>query len=257
MSVRKCATVLMIVGACLLLAAPVTADWNEGDFYKWVQRPDPDGWDVHFTTEPHILADDFLCTQTMRITDIHFWYSWSEDYVGDITKVHASIHADIPDPDGAGPLFSMPGDELWSKDFIPGVDNVTFRPDGTGDQGFYSPRDDSFTPHDHLGIWQANIFIDPADAFEQLGTPDKPIVYWLDLYVETDLGLAGWKTSLDHWNDDAVYWDEGKWNELIDPETGESLDLAFVITPEPSTVVMLLGAGLIGLLAFVRRWRKK
>jgi hypothetical protein len=62
--------------------------------------------------------------------------------------------------------------------------------------------------------------------------------------------LWGWKTSLDHWNDDAVWSVPGTiWQELRDPATGESLDLAFVITPEPAT----LSALLLGILALCRR----
>ena len=68
----------------------------------------------------------------------------------------------------------------------------------------------------------------------------------------------GWKTSLDHWNDDATYYytidgiDPPYWNELIDPVQGVSLDMAFVITtiPEPSTIVLLMiGTGAL----FIRR----
>jgi len=66
----------------------------------------------------------------------------------------------------------------------------------------------------------------------------------------------GWKTTKARWpdlrwNDDAVFWGEDLqglegWLPLTYP-TGheyapESLDLAFVITPEPVTI-LLLGAG--------------
>ena len=71
--------------------------------------------------------------------------------------------------------------------------------------------------------------------------------------------LFGWKTSADHWNDDSVYGlyttDETTiWQELIDPEFGFSLDQAFVITPEPGTMVMLILGGL-GVLTRRRRRR--
>ena len=66
----------------------------------------------------------------------------------------------------------------------------------------------------------------------------------------------GWKTSLDHWNDDAVFMgSDGLWHEFRDPVTGVSLDMAFVITPEPGTLVLLAAAG-IGLLLFARRRSK-
>ena len=48
----------------------------------------------------------------------------------------------------------------------------------------------------------------------------------------------GWKTSQNHWNDDAVYM-YNQWYELIDPVTQESLDLAFVINNDQVTPVEL------------------
>ena len=83
----------------------------------------------------------------------------------------------------------------------------------------------------------------------------------------------GWKTSQDHFMDDAVFTDvvniDGLypgdvvpggpagatapyWRELIDLRTGESLDLAFVITPEPATMSLLVIGG-IGVLARRRK----
>jgi hypothetical protein len=62
---------------------------------------------------------------------------------------------------------------------------------------------------------------------------------------------------MDHWNDDAVWADSGQgpWNELRypygHPFEGESIDLAFAITPEPATIVLL---GLGGV--FIRRRKK-
>ena len=225
------------------------------------QLPDPDGWDVHFTTAPHILADDFLCTQTGPITDIHFWYSWESDIKDAFTKIHASIHEDLPvgNPDNPHP-YSIPGDLKWEKDFNPAVDNVSTRLYGTGPQGFLTPEE-GYTPDNHQEIWQANLYIDEPEAFvQQAGT-----IYWLDLYIELPIGtqsLAGWKTAdLDrypgqqyvgqHYLDDAVYLhDKGsiiEWRELNDPLDQHSLDLAFVITPEPTSMLLVL-AGIIGLL---------
>ena len=39
------------------------------------------------------------------------------------------------------------------------------------------------------------------------------------------------------------------WRELIDPRTGISLDMAFVITPEPATLALLT----LGAIAVLRR----
>ena len=102
-----------------------------------------------------------------------------------------------------------------------------------------------------------------ANTFHQ----EKDTIYWLQitaLLYETQSPAGAqwdWKTSLDHWNDDAVYWgsqttvpsgshqgwtDLPVYIELFDPQDQEvSLDMAFVITPEPATLALLLAAGLI------------
>ena len=76
--------------------------------------------------------------------------------------------------------------------------------------------------------------------------------------MTVDVGNAaewGWKTSQNHWNDDAVWPSvsalQVTWHELRDPITQESLDLAFVITAEPATLGLLL----LGGLALLRRRR--
>ena len=81
--------------------------------------------------------------------------------------------------------------------------------------------------------------------------------YWLEIHIIPNVvasgepPLFGWKTSLDHWNDDAVFETDVAdiWAELWDPrpeiQPPVSLDMAFVITPEPATLaVLLIGAAL-------------
>jgi hypothetical protein len=74
-------------------------------------------------------------------------------------------------------------------------------------------------------------------------------VYWLDVRAESfdPNAVFGWKTSLDHWNDDAVYWDDTFSpipQELVypagHPMEGQSIDLAFVIVPEPATLARII-----------------
>lgn len=71
---------LTIVG---LLAVPALADWAPGDGHKmhFPQLPDEDGWDVK-ATDPLCLADDWMCSESGEVTDIHFWGSWLDDQVG-------------------------------------------------------------------------------------------------------------------------------------------------------------------------------
>ncbi len=284
-----------------LLALQARADWIVGDPYKmhYPQLPDPDGWDVDFTS-PAVLADDWRCSETGPVSDIHFWISFRSDQAdaGLIKAIHASIHSDVP----ADPVntYSHPGDLLWEYDFNP--DQFTIAGPFTGQEGWYDPVNEDFIRPDHLLYWQINITHIPDPFVQQQGT-----IYWLDLSLSlTTSGVnVGWKTSQDHFNDDAVMavklpgdanddgvvnladlqilgdnwmtggasWAQGDfngdgivnladlqilgdnwgvsgplWKDLHDPITGESLDLAFVITtPEPATLALLaLGGAAMG-----------
>ena len=271
----KSSTALIVLVICVLSAGAL-ADWDPCcpcPGTKWVQLPDPTGWDVRLTS-PRIVADDFICTETGWITDIHFWGSWKGDVVGLIDNIHLSFHADIPE---GGQGYSIPGEELWSRDIDPDdyVDgDVKIREFGTADQGWYDPDPTSgeYLRHDHDTIWQVNIILAEEDWWIQRGTPDNPIVYWLDIQVEVSSPMGaladfGWKTSYEHYGPDDAVWgnlivddldgstvDGIDWIELRDPVfPEESLDMAFVLTgrpiPEPGIIVL---AGL-GLLVLLRR----
>jgi len=290
------ATGLMCV---TLAAAPALADWPNDNPTKWVQLPDREhGLDV-LATFPYpsptpvdfgkILADDFLCTFSGPITDIHIWGSWLNDQVpllpgqtGQLVpaptaaKVKLSIHADIP----VGPTapYSRPGAELWSYIFDPFT--YVARIDGQGTELFYDPNLGGRIIGTDTQIWQYNFVIPQHEAFRQTaGT-----VYWLDVQVapvwdptlQQEMPLFGWKTSFQHWNDDAVFADTngfagpliGSWQELRYPQHpaipehlwGQSIDLAFALTTIPLPAALPAGAvlfaGMFGA-AYIRRLRRK
>ena len=248
---RSTTIALAMVGIVALVVTPVAADWDAGDPHKmhFPQLPDPDGWDVSFL-RPMVLADDWKCTGTGPVSDIHFWLSGRGDLPASlIQEIHVSIHCD--DRTGS---FSKPGDLLWDAVFP--FDTYAVREYGQGEQGWYNPNTGEAVANDHRVIWQANITEIPDPFIQQAGE-----IYWLDLSVVPVVPQPplefGWKTSRDPFEDDAVWMDTGplgtgQWQELRDPLTGESLDLAFVITPEPATVLLL---GLGGALAMLRRRR--
>ena len=242
---------LLVAVVVIAFAAPANADWDPAQPYKWVQFPDLSdaGMDVNASEPYYLLADDFPCTTAGPITDIHIWGSWYQDVLpeGDPNSVvfTLSIHADIPES-VSQTGYSMPGELLWIRTFQPGSFTVQMWEDNLM-EGWFEPPD-IYEPFGDTICWQYNFFIDEADAFYQQGTPDTPVVYWLDVQADPLDADAwfGWKTSIDHWNDDAV-WGYGPepytepWFELRyppgHPYFPESIDLAFVITgeeePEP------------------------
>ena len=195
--------------ADFLIAAEVCEEvvWPDCKMH-FPQLPDPNGWDVFAYYPEYILADDFLCMESGPITDLHFWGSWFfdevpvEPAVGAPFGFHISFHADIPDPDGPGPLYSMPGALLWERDiFYPDFSVEEMPP---SPQGWFEPPSFFIMPN-HERYFRYDIdFVGPF--FEQT----EGTIYWVDIAPIHDPGFFwGWKTSLDHWNDDAVYTEPG------------------------------------------------
>jgi uncharacterized protein (TIGR03382 family) len=131
---------------------------------------------------------------------------------------------------------------------------------GPSQEKFYHPNVDQIIGTD-TQVWQYNFLIPASLAFmQQRGT-----VYWLDVQAlpPTTDTVFGWKTSASpHFRDDATWGDTPfggvptGWQPLIYPPGfplgGQSMNLAFVITPEPA--ITLLGLG--GLAALMRRRRR-
>ena len=216
-----------ILGLVVIMAgASIQADWVPGDGHKmhFPQLPDEQGWDVD-ATQPIVLADDWMCSETGPVEDIHFWGSWRDmdgDRIGDVGQITAfvlSIHADIPasqNPDG----YSKPGETLWELD----VESWTAVPidPPTMEHWLDASHDpDEVVYNDHDAYFQYNIDltqITGIELFEQV----EGTIYWLNISAVLENNLNhrwGWKSSIDHWNDDAVwaYWGELGWIDIIEP----------------------------------------
>jgi hypothetical protein len=219
----------------------------------WIQLPDlePTGMDVYASNQiiipPTVLADDFECTQTGPITKIVIWGSFYRDnhsYQHCYPRFMVSIHEDIPAVPGQ--THSRPGQLRWSKLFGPTGYGCEVYASGLN-EGFYMPCfDHHYEPNADFTCYMYTFTIN-SDHFIQEGTPENPVVYWIDVQAEVlylggtpDL-YFGWKTSVNHWNDDAT-WAIGSdepggdplvWEELRYPNehpyAGESIDMAFAI----------------------------
>ena len=272
---RLCLALVFTVA--LLIAAPAVADWdpqNPSDMaavkMHFPQLPDPNGWDVEISSwdNMHECADDWTCTETGPVTDIHFWTSVQGDgfLPGHIDTIVVTIY----DNDLTGP-FSTPGNALWTRAF--GAGEFTMVEAGQGNQGFADPQLPWWQENDHQLYYQINIDNFPNAFIQQEGE-----VYWLGIYVfwnDPPKAPVGWKTAdvtqypppyTDmHYMDDAVFreFEDGPWIELIDPLNQQSLDFAFVITTQVvptlnqwgllALVLLLLTAGTVVALRLRRR----
>lgn len=174
--------------------------------WKWEQVPDPNGDDIDFVF-PYELADDWICTSTGPIKTICFAYSWQHGFVGNISQIWVRIYSDVPDPDGQGPAYSMPGYIMWDQIFNAMGPDVQFLSGGSGLQGFYDPYQIIYFPQDHVQYYRCRIIIpDPLIFIQTANT-----VYWLSISVFIEgTERCGWKTSADAWNDEAVFFN-GVW----------------------------------------------
>lgn len=208
---------------------------------KWVQWPDttPNGIDVcadrvYIPYYPRLLADDFQCKSSGYITNISLWGSWLHDEVhSNSMYVHLAIYADIP-VNQSQTGYSMPGALLWERSFTAGQFKESVYYNGTS-EWWWDPYSNFLVPNtDHI-IYQYDFSIPQAQAFYQEGSATNPVTYWLGLYVNSSSGAFGWKTSWQHWNDDATYSisESPWWKELRypvgHPYYNRSIDMAFLI----------------------------
>ncbi len=118
-----------------------------------------------------VLADDFRCPTSSLLTDFHIWCSMLGDNQGNpdvdpsrfMTNIVIGMGSDFPDPDGSGPLYSHPSNELRSITLRPG--RFTVRDyvilDLPGKGWWDSARDEPPQWGADTRIWQINGEVDP------------------------------------------------------------------------------------------------
>jgi hypothetical protein len=259
--------VLMLTSLLFFIATGAAAgDWDPGDAALFVQTPNTTstGMDVRISWQlwHYTIADDFSVDRDTGLTDLHIWGSWLNDekpmWGPDDITFWFGIYDDIPAGIG-GKLYSRPGNLLWSSSDVwgNGVSPTSVRLYADNcHEGWLEPGAWVYQPDADQQCWQYNFEFGQSVFNLEAGK-----VYWLSVEAspgdlpppEGGIAQFGWKTSSGGWNDSATYRDPEtlQWKILDppDPLIGAQ-QLAFVITPEPTTM-LLLGVG--GILIRCRR----
>jgi hypothetical protein len=206
----------------------VPCEWNPGDPYKmhYPQLPDTMGWDVE-ASDFLMLADDWRCTESGFVKDIHFWGSFWHGTEVPIAQFDIRIFSDIPASQSYSG-YSMPGEQLCQRTVLDG-EFIATPLVSESSEGWFDPFGATI-PEDHNQYYRYDICLDTNWFYQEAGT-----VYWLGITAVGSDGFWGWKSSQSHWNDNAVWLfyppsDFATWNELYDPITEQPLDLSFVIS---------------------------
>jgi hypothetical protein len=197
------------------------------------------GFDVKDSRDNILLADDFRCTNSGPITDIHVWASWQFDVPGNITNFVIGIYSDVPattNLQGQITTNSHPGNLLWWTNF----------PQGKFTFGFYTNAFEYYlNPTNNQGGAESQVwyycFFPTNNPFVQQGSPTAPTNYWLAMRAQvadpnTNI-IYGWKSSAIPYGDPAVWimtpslpGPGAKWNSITNPETHLPLHLSMVLT---------------------------
>ena len=178
---------------------------------KYVQWPNPFGYDVWNSTPfppgvtdgPWVLADDFICTNTGPITDIHLWGSWLNNQVSsNTTTFWIAMFADVPANPPNVP-FSHPGGLIWEQCFAPGQYSESLY--GSGQEYFLDPGPPQIVGSDSQ-IWYYCFY--PTNPPIQQGSTSNPKTYWLAVFAQMPTGAQspfGWKTTTNVQHDISVH----------------------------------------------------
>ena len=186
------------------------------------QTPRPGGCDVEFNATS--LADDWMCSKTGPVMDIHFWISWMDNNVQPINDFRVGIWSNNP----VGPYgHSEPASLLWERIFFSG-DFQIIECDPDWQSWLCAVPDQQVCELQDHTLWSQINITNIEDPFIQ----QKDTIYWLEIDFGP-LPYIGWKETDQNWNDDPVIWYGNEWREVIKPPPCDSfIDLAFVITGE-------------------------
>ncbi len=202
-------------------------EWYPGNPYsmQYPQMPDDEGWDV-MSAGITLVADDWLCTRSGWLREIQFWGSWIGGVEQPPDEFCAVIYANVPE-DQSPSGYATPGEILWAFWLYPG--DYTILPVFTdSEEGWYDPVYDTFIEHDHDLYFRYTACLDSTDWFWQ----EEGTIYWLGINAVTGNTDWGVRSSVSHWNANAVWFEnqEEQWYELYaPPDFTQPLSMSFVV----------------------------
>ena len=210
---------------------------------KYLQSPNlTNGFAMNATSYPQyiptvglVLADDFPCTNSGPITDIHLWGSWLKDQVDFNATYTLAIWSDVPSNGACS--FSQPGQLLWTQTYSNGQYTLCLYTNQP--EGMYDSYSATYKLPDWEGIFSNLLYLSfdasPTNIFYQTGTPTAPTNYWLSVTVHSyasNPSYFGWQSSVTAYNDAAVADWQGSWSPMMNMPgaPGVPINLAFKIT---------------------------
>jgi hypothetical protein len=226
----------------LSIAEPLFfCEWNQGDPHKmhWPQVGDMRATGLAVDMFETSLAEDFQCSQTGPITDIHFWGAFLDDtlptYGVDSLKFKINLYSNLPADDKVE--YNRPGQLLWTKEVLPYTYDVR-QTTGIYNQGWFDPASKFYQPANHRKSFQYNICL--RDNDKELFTQQRGAIYWIEIQEIPEKNVPyvfGWKTTQPvlQWNAGALWrHPELGWLPMTYPNghdyKGGLLDLSLVIT---------------------------
>jgi hypothetical protein len=215
---------------------------------KYLQAPNLMGLDVwnssaqpsQVSDGPWWLADDFVCTNSGRITDLHLWGSWLNDNpLSNSITFQLYVLDNVP-TNSVNP-FSHPGTNvLWHQTFSPGFyAESVWSPYAS--ESFLDPGVPEILGGDKV-VWYYCFY--PTNLW-QYGSATQPSNYWLAAFAELPrcaTNVFGWKTTTNVQHDISVHalWsgynvpppnNVGAWQPNYEyPYQYQPFDLAFSLT---------------------------
>lgn len=231
------ACILMMVMGMVMTPTSV-AHWIPSDGHKmhWPQTTDLSGDDMAVDMPLiQLRGDDFLCTQTGYINDVHIWGAFQNDNLPNMGAgglwFDLYIYSNIPRYHP--PYYkswSMPGDLLWYKRAT-NLNYTVLSYTMMDPMDWLYPIPSTITPDTHNFVYEYNFHFDNSEAFLQ----EEGTIYWLVIrqyFTASPDEHFGWMAAEKdlQWNDNAVMYTTAPWNwEPMESPSGDPLDLAFVI----------------------------